>query len=112
MTIREVLQHFADVCKMLDPMCFTKCVMRKINLDKPNIAVIADGRFRFEFDAIQSLNPINIRCVLPNSLSHNSEKDLQNIPLDLFDLVLEKNKLEIYEKNVNILRLLNSKGVS
>lgn len=111
LTVRELLQWFATICKKLDDKCFINNTIRQIKEDKSNIAIIADCRYIEEFNIVQELNPINIRLIAPNEDMHSSEKDMRGIPLERFDLVLEKNKNSLEQKNHKILELLKSRGL-
>lgn len=111
LTIRELLQYFADLCKRFDKGCFVKSAIYKIKEMKSDVSIIADCRFINEFELCKELDPIKIRLISPNEDPHASEQEMKGLSLDKFDLVLEKAKLTLEQKNKIINNFLTERGV-
>lgn len=95
MTAREFMQYFGtDVMrKMYEPIWLENC-FRRIEADKPEIAVIGDCRFLNEIEAVQKRGGKVIR--LTRSLyesTHQSEIDADNY--NKFDGIIDNSNLDI-----------------
>lgn len=116
MTVREVMQHMATLCRKMDKDCFVRRLFQKINLDSPKVAIIGDGRLENELDNVlnlknRSYKTLLIRFKLPNDIEHDSEKELSGFKDEYFDLVIEKQKQSENEKNAIIRKLLHDHNI-
>lgn len=118
MTVREVMQYFATICRKMDPTCFITGVKDKITKDRPKVAIIGDGRLVSEHLFTMMLGATNvasklitIRFKLPNDTQHDSELELSSIKDEYFNLVIEKQKQSEQEKNAIIRKLLHDHNI-
>jgi len=93
---------------------WSSATIRRINKEKPNLAIIADCRFPNEVMAIKNAGGIVIKLTrnLYNS-SHSSEMALDPDKYDQshFDLVVNNTNINITEQNKIIYHFLKSKGM-
>lgn len=106
MTSREFMQFFGtDIMrKMYEPIWLENC-LRRIETDKPEIAVIGDCRFTNEIKVVQNNGGKVIR--LTRSLyesKHQSEIDADNY--DKFDAIIDNQNLTIEESCSKFISLL------
>jgi hypothetical protein len=112
MTAREFMQFFGtDVMrKMYQPIWLENC-FRRIEADKPEIAVIGDCRFLNEIEAVQKRGGEVIR--LTRSLyksTHQSEIDADNY--NKFDAIIDNSNLDINQSCKAFLDELINLGVT
>jgi len=102
MTHRQVMQEFGtSVCRHLDDDCWVRACLDRIKSESPELAIIADCRFENEVKAAKKRGAkiIRLKPKVATGDIHTSETSLDNIPDSYFDLVLDKNKLSLKEKN-------------
>lgn len=98
MTVREVLQIFGtNICRRLYNNCWVSATMKQINNDNPEVALIADGRFDNEAEAVKQANGF---CVLlrrneSGSDSHASENGFQSFKD--WDTIIDNRKTSYRE---------------
>lgn len=95
MTARDFMQFFGtDIMrKMYEPIWLENC-FRRIEEDKPDIAVIGDCRFVNEITAVQNKGGKVIRLTRSlYSSTHQSEIDADNY--DKFDAIIDNHDLSI-----------------
>jgi hypothetical protein len=97
MTSREFMQFFGTeiMRKMYEPIWLENC-FRRIEEDKPDIAIIADCRFMNEVKAVQQRNGKVIRLTRnPYNSNHASEVDADKY--DGFDGTVDNQQMTIEE---------------
>lgn len=116
MTVREFLQYFGtDVCRNLYPDCWLYSCFNRIMMDKPEIAVIVDGRFENEVKGAKKYrsDEVDVRIVKlersPYVDLHESEIGLDKMHNNNFDLVVPPD-VTIKEKNQLILNAMYEWG--
>jgi len=108
MTAREVLQYVGtELFRKMNPEIWASATIRKIQKDKPIVAVIKDIRFPNEVDAIHELNGIVLRLnrsPYKNEDSHSSENLLseENYDWNNFDLIINNQDISIKDQNTLI----------
>lgn len=96
MTARQVMQVFGtDVCRTLDPNCWSRGLYNKIRNDNHNLSLVADARFPNEVTMGTEIGAKVIRLTrhLPQKDEHSSENALNDFPLGEFSLVLDNQNL-------------------
>ena len=115
MTAREVMQYVGtDVFRKIQHNVWASATINKINLEKPNLAIIADCRFPYEVEAIKNNNGIVIKLNRnPYNSTHASEEslDANNYSPENFDLVIDNGELSIGKQNEIIHDFLIDKGI-
>lgn len=115
MTAREVMQYVGtDVFRKIQNNVWAGATINKIQLEKPNLAIIADCRFPNEVDAIKNANGLVIKLTRnPHNSDHASEVALDSDRYDpnKFDLVIDNQHLTINEQNSILLSFLCNKGI-
>lgn len=104
MTNREVMEYFgSQICRKMYPNVWADALIRKIELMKPEIAVVCDVRFPNEVDAIKKAGGKVIRLTRTIEESANN-KHISNTALDQdvydwsnFDAVIDNQNLTIRE---------------
>jgi hypothetical protein len=91
----------------MNPEIWASATIRKIQKDKPIVAVIKDIRFPNEVDAIHELNGIVLRLnrsPYKNEDSHSSENLLseENYDWNNFDLIINNQDISIKDQNTLI----------
>jgi len=115
MTNREFLETFGtDICRSIYGDCHVLSAYKKLVELNPDIGLITDCRFEneFEFKEFQN-NPDVLRIRLlrnPFKSNSESEKGLENIPLDKFDLVVPEDAT-LKEKNNMVINFLIKRGI-
>tara|TARA_Y100000592_G_scaffold73358_1_gene114225 strand:- start:17596 stop:18360 length:765 start_codon:yes stop_codon:yes gene_type:complete len=112
MTTREVLQHLGtEVFRMIDKNIWVNTLLRKIDEDRPEIALICDVRFDNEIKLLKENGGIILglkRDKFKSKDKHASEQ----VNLSLCDKVIDNSSLSIAEQNKEIyfaLKKLNCK---
>lgn len=112
MTSREFMQFFGtDIMrKMYEPIWLENC-FRRIEEDKPEIAVISDCRFLNEIKAVQEKGGKVIRLTRsPFASDHTSENNADNY--SKFDAIIDNRKIDIKESCDKFLDVLINMGVT
>lgn len=100
MTARAVMQYFGtNVCRRMLDNCWVDATIRRIQKDKPQLAVITDVRFPNEVEGIQKAGGKVVRFLrAPFAVDeHPSEIALDNY--EGFDAVLDNREMSIPEQN-------------
>lgn len=99
LTIRELLQKFADLCRDVDKDCFLNATRRNILDYQSNLNIVADCRFVNEIHSMRDFGAKIIRLKRnPIKSNHKSETEMNEIKDDFYDLVIPA-KFSIQEKN-------------
>lgn len=108
MTARDIMQQFGtNVLRKINPDIWVNAALKKIDNEKPEIALIGDIRFENELDAVKNAGGKVIKLTLnPLNSDHESELSVDSIPLNKFDAVLDNANLNIYDKNDQLYTLL------
>lgn len=111
LTAREFLQTLGDLMRSVDDQCFTKCLMQRIGIEQPPIAIIADGRRLCEVEAIRAFGGKTIfHTRKVNSDKHNTETELDNVDRSIFSAVIDNAKMTMAEKNDELFKVVKSWG--
>jgi len=112
MTVREVLQHLGtEVFRVIDKNIWVNTLLRKIDEDRPKIALICDVRFDNEIESLKEKGAIVLglkRDKFKSKDKHASEQ----VNLSLCNKVIDNSDLNIADQNKQIyfaLKELNCK---
>lgn len=111
MTGREFMQYFGtEICRKIYPDIWTDRLIKDIDAEDPNLAVISDARFENEILAVQKAGGKVIRLTrsVAGEDSHSSELALDNY--GGFDAVLDNQNLSIEESCHKLLEILDGWG--
>jgi len=115
MTARQIMQIVGtDIFRRMKHNVWAEATIKKITNEKYDFAIIADCRFPNEVSAIKQAGGYVIKLMLnPHDSNHASEVSLDAIVYDQsnFDLVIDNSTLSVTEKNENIIRFLENKGM-
>jgi len=85
-SVRRLLQVWGTEYRRADdPLYWVSALSKRLHADKPEIALIADMRYRNEFYWIKGLGGVTVNVVrvgYDNGLTHASEHDLNGAPYD------------------------------
>jgi len=114
LTARDAMQFIGtDIFRKLKQNIWADATIKKIQEEKPKLAIIADCRFPNEVEAVKNAGGIVIKLMLnPFNSDHDSETalDPKNYHQKNFDIVIFNNNLSISDKNYAILTFLKKKG--
>lgn len=115
LTAREVMQFVGtDIFRKMKNDVWASATINKIQLEQPELAIIADCRFPNEVEAIKNAGGLVIKL---NRNPHNSEHasetalDQANYSQQNFDLIVYNENISITEQNHIILNFLKNKKV-
>lgn len=115
LSAREVMQIVGtDIFRKMKQNVWSDAIVRRIQKEKIDFAIIADCRFPNEVDAIKQSEGIIIKLTRnPHNSNHTSEIALDPDHYDNinFDLVLNNDILSIDEQNNKIIEFLNHRGI-
>lgn len=115
LTAREVMQMVGtEMFRTMQQNVWSAATIRKINLENPTVAIIADCRFPNEVDAIKEIGGLVIKLTRnPHNSDHASETALDDDQYDqsIFDLVLDNTNISISEQNTVLRTFLQNKGI-
>ena len=115
MTAREVMQYVGtDVFRKIQNNVWAGATIKKIHLEKSDLAIIADCRFPNEVDAIKNDGGLVVKLNRnPYNSNHASEAALDASQYDSsnFDLVIDNGDLTIGKQNEIIHDFLIDKGI-
>jgi hypothetical protein len=98
MTAREVLQHVGtDIFRQIDPNIWIKSLLRKINKDSPEVALVCDVRFENEILGLQGAQGFIVgltRDPYQNKDQHASEQEITKA-LKLCDTIVDNKNMDI-----------------
>jgi len=112
---REVLQIVGtDMFRKMQYHVWSSATIRKIKRDGPDLALIADCRFPNEVEAVKNAGGIVIklnRNIYDSDHASETALDPENYDYSNFDLVVDNQDMNIYEKNYYIGTFLRKIGV-
>ena len=115
MTAREVMQFVGtNIFRQMQNNVWADATIHKIQLEQPDLAIIADCRFPNEVKAIKHAGGIIIKLMRnPFNSDHESEValDPDQYNYNNFDLVVDNTTISIEEQNKAIIEFLQTKGV-
>jgi hypothetical protein len=115
LTAREVMQMVGtDMFRAMQTNVWSSATVRKIQQEKPTVAIIADCRFPNEVDAIKEVGGLVIKLTRnPYNSDHLSEMALDDNKYNQnnFDLVVDNRYLNIGEQNKIIYNFLTQHKV-
>lgn len=115
LTAREVMQMVGtDMFRAMQKNVWSSATIRKIQNEKPELAIIADCRFPNEVDAVKGAGGIVIKLTRnPHDSDHASEiaLDPNNFDQSNFDLVVDNHNISIDEQNTSLMLFLQNKGI-
>ena len=101
MTAREVLQYVGtDIFRKLDPDVWIKSLLRKIEKDKPEVALVCDVRFKNEISCLQKRGGFILgltRDKYREADQHSSEKEIEE-GFSLCDSIIDNKDMDITEQ--------------
>ena len=108
---REVMQFVGtDFFRSIYPNIWADATIRKIQQEKPALAIICDCRFPNEVAAVKSAGGKTIRLTRneDSSDAHESETalDKDNFDWDKFDLILDNKTLSMESQNKSLYETL------
>lgn len=114
LSARQLMQYFGtNICRKLDNNCWVQSCLQQIEVDNPEIALIADVRFENELDAIKNNESSSFVFKLernPLDSNHESELSVDAIPVEKFNGVIGAD-LDIFAKNTEIQKQLLAAGI-
>lgn len=112
LSARDAMQIIGtDIFRKLDSNVWVKATIKRITIDKPNVAVITDCRFPNEIDAIKNIGGKTIRLTRnPHNSDHISESVLDRDKFDWskFDFVVDNAELSIYDQLNKVKNILDT----
>lgn len=102
MTGRHVMQYFGtNMIRRMNSKAWANASLNVIKKDLVNIALISDGRFPNELQAIRTKESFCIRLLKNCDIesNHASENSLSHINNDEFDLVIDNRGMSMSEKH-------------
>ena len=110
LTARETMEYVGtDIFRKMDHNVWANATIRKIEREKPKIAIITDCRFPNEVDKIKSIGGHIIRLTRqPHSSNHISENilDKEHYDWSNFDSIINNDDLSVYDQCVEIQKTL------
>lgn len=101
MTAREVLQYVGtDIFRKLDPHVWIKSLLRKIDKDSPEVALICDVRFTNEVLKLQEIGGFVVgltRDPCEDNDSHSSEQETSE-SLKKCDIVIDNSEMSLQQQ--------------
>lgn len=116
LTARETMQIIGtEWFRTMQESVWTDAIIRKINKDNPDIAIIDDCRFPNEVQAVRKADGLVFK--LERSMFHSSHAsevalDRHNYDQLNFDAVVMNQYMDLDTKNEVILRILSEKGIA
>lgn len=115
MTARQVMQHVGtNIFRQMKNDVWSYATIKKIQNEKPSLAVIADCRFPNEVEAVRSAGGLIIKLMRnPYNSDHESELALDEAVYDHknFNLIINNTNLSIEDQNNIIYHFLINKKV-
>ena len=115
LTAREALQIVGtDIFRRMQENVWAESTVRRINRDKPDIAIIGDCRFPNEVDVVKKAGGMVIKLTRnPHNSSHDSETALDPNRYDQskFDMVLNNESISIEQQNNILASFFYNKGL-
>lgn len=115
MSAREVMQFIGThIFRKIKHNIWADATIKKINEEKPSIALIADCRFPNEVEAIKKAGGLVIKLTRnPFNSDHASETalDQKNYNFHNFDTVIFNHNLTLEQQTYAVLSFLKKKGI-
>ena len=115
LTAREVMQILGtDILRTMQHNVWTGATIRKIQRDKPDLALIGDCRFPNEVEAVQKVGGMVIklnRNIYHSNHASETALDRQNYDELNFDVVIQNQFMDLEAKNEVLSRILKEKGI-
>jgi hypothetical protein len=115
MTVREVLQYVGtDMFRKMNPNIWINALIKRIDYEKPEIALICDVRFDNEFEILEEKGAIILglcRDIFNSQDTHASEQ----VNLDLCHKKINNSNMSIVDQNKAVymaLKELNCKNIT
>jgi len=108
LTGREFMQYFGtEICRKVYPDIWTDRLIKDIQAEEPNLAVISDARFENEIKAVQNAGGKVIRLTrtIEGEDYHESELALDNY--DGFDAIIDTQNLGIEQSCQELIKILD-----
>lgn len=102
LTARQLLQYMGtDVVRKMFSNAWVNATINKINREKPKLAIISDARFKNEIEGINAAGGKTIRLLrdVCEKDTHESERALDDFPLDKYSLVINNQDMSIDEQS-------------
>jgi len=101
---RELMQRVGtDIFRHIDPNCWISRAMNDIRVEKPDLAIITDCRFRSEIMFLREKRNKNTKIIYVKPLKngprdkHNSETEMLDVSEKNFDLIIDNEDRTIYD---------------
>lgn len=108
MTAREVLQHVGtDIFRKMYQNVWVDSVLRRIDNDKPELALISDVRFDDEIKSLQNKGGIVIG-LLRDKLNSNGSHASENTNFDLCDHVIDNREMDMDQLTQAVMQLIGN----
>lgn len=113
MTGREVLQYFGtNVCRRMYGDCWVNATINRVIAENPEVAIICDVRFKNEVYGVNNAGGlVTYLARHPFEDSHESEKDLDDLPQTKYACYLDNSEMSMSETHEKIEELLSKWGV-
>jgi len=112
LTAREVMQFVGtDIFRTLKNDVWAGATIKKIVLEQPEVAIIADCRFPNEVEAVKSAGGYVIKLTRnPYHSTHSSEiaLDPENYDSNNFDLIIDNNTIDIKQQTQIVFSFLST----
>lgn len=102
LTARQLLQYVGtDMVRKMCDKAWVNATINKINKEKPKLAIISDARFKNEIEGINNIGGKTIRLLrdVCEKDSHESEKALDDFPLETYTLVIDNQNMSISQQS-------------
>lgn len=113
LSIRQLLQLFGtNICRRIDDKCWINGLINDITDYGSELSLVDDCRFKNEVYAMKEFGAILIKFDRSSGDdSHISERDLDDIDLNVFDLVIDNRNMSLLDKNELVMNWLQEKGI-
>lgn len=115
LSAREVMQIVGtDIFRKMKQNVWSDAIIRRINKEGPDMAIIADCRFPNEVETVKRAGGMVIKLTRnPHNSFHASEMALDPDQYDQnnFDLIIDNENLTIGQQNDQIIEFLKNKGM-
>ena len=113
LSIRKLLQLFGtNICRRIDDKCWINGLLNDITDYGSELSIVDDCRFKNEVYAMREFGAIIIKFDRSAGDDiHSSEKDLDDIDLNVFDLVIDNRSMTLLDKNELVVNWLQGKGI-
>lgn len=111
LSVREVLERFAKICRDIDEDCFVNSVVKSIYGYNSKVSLVGDCRYPNEVNKMKEMGAKIIK-LKRDPIKSNSEAERAQLKIDkdMFDLVID-SKVSLEEKNNILLETCENWGV-